>query len=475
MNLKKKSIAALVYFATLLLVIKLYSPVLDFFFFQDDFFEINISQAKNFNSYLDFFTFRNDIIAYRPISLQNYFFFSSTIFDFNPIGFRTITVTILLLSSLLVIKVISQISQNRNVGLLTAIFWLTSSIHFMSVTWIAAAYNIIGTFFFLLTSWAFLKYLKNRNSNFYLLSFILFLITIGSFEFSVTWPIIFLGYQILGGKSLKKSLMTLAPFILISILYLAGRFSFIKIPQIPEYQIQLNLESLKALIWYCLWALNIPEEFKKQVTHNLFFLNQTFLWEFWPLIIKTVTAFVWLVATAFLFPFYFIIRQNKKIKPKKIIFFLYWFVSAISPVLLLPNHTFIMYLTLSSIGLYAISSYLLIKSGKSYLLIITLSVWIFSSITTINFYKSNFWMIEAQKFASDTFFDLKKQFPNFQKNSTIFFRLSSGRHIQALLNQEAVKAFYNDLTISIYYNKESLTKDFRQGRIKGPVHVYQSQ
>src|SRR3989338_11085658 len=69
----------------------LYGQSLNYFFFQDDFFEINISRADNVNEYLNFFKFRNDIIAYRPISLQNYFFISHHIFGLNPLGFRIIT------------------------------------------------------------------------------------------------------------------------------------------------------------------------------------------------------------------------------------------------------------------------------------------------------------------------------------------------------------------------------------------------
>src|SRR3989338_10225378 len=83
----------------------LYYSSLNYFFFQDDFFEINISRADNVNEYLNFFKFRNDIIAYRPISLQNYFFISHHIFGLNPLGFRIITYLAFSLSFILIAKI----------------------------------------------------------------------------------------------------------------------------------------------------------------------------------------------------------------------------------------------------------------------------------------------------------------------------------------------------------------------------------
>src|SRR3990167_8766095 len=107
-----KNYLAVIYFFALVFVIVVYSRALGFFFFQDDFFEINISQAGNLGAYLSFFVFREDIIAYRPISLQNYFFLANYLFGINPTGFRFITIIIFLLNSLLITQVITQITKS---------------------------------------------------------------------------------------------------------------------------------------------------------------------------------------------------------------------------------------------------------------------------------------------------------------------------------------------------------------------------
>src|SRR3989344_3503122 len=96
------------FFAIILIIgvsFVLYYSNLNYFFFQDDFFEINISRASNLNEYFNFFKFRNDIIAYRPISLQNYFFLSQAIFGLNPFGYRIVTFVLFFLSAILIAKI----------------------------------------------------------------------------------------------------------------------------------------------------------------------------------------------------------------------------------------------------------------------------------------------------------------------------------------------------------------------------------
>lgn len=472
MKLLGRYILAAWYFLAMLFVILIYSRALSFFFFQDDFFELNISQADNLLSYFKLFVFRGDIIAYRPISLQNYFYFSNYFFNLNPAGFRFITISILLLNSFLITKVIASITKSSKAGVITAVFWLTSSIHFMAITWIAAAYNIIGTFFFLLTTWLFLKHIDSKSSKYYIFSLIAFLLTIGSFEFSVTWPPIFFLYSIFNRLSSANAFKKMAPFFIISIIYLAARFLFIKIPNVTEYQLALNVDSLKAFIWYVLWSFNIPEEFKKQISHNLFIFNQTFLWQFWQLISRSVILLFWILTLTVAVPIYLGLKKNKSLNIKLIVFFFSWFILGILPVLFLPNHTFTMYLTLSSIGIYALLAYFLVFAKSRGLIIASFLIWVLSSLSTLNFYYLNFWMIEAQKTSLNVTSGLKLKFPALPKNSAVFYFQPYTWQVQALSNMESIKAIYNDPSLQIFYNKESLLKDYKAGKIPGYVFIY---
>ena len=473
MDLFSKKLPALLLLAAFLISLALYHSSLNYFLFQDDFFEINISKAHNLHEYLEFFKFRNDIIAYRPISLQNYFFFSNYFFGLNPMGFRLISFVFFMFSGFLIIKLATAITKNFKIGLLTSFFWLTSSIHFMALSWIAAAYNIIGTFFWLLTSFIFLKYLKKQKAKFYLLSFIFYLLTVGSFEFSITWPAILGFYYFYVLKNtIVKSIKIFSPFILISAFYLIARFLFIKVPQITEYAIKFDLDSTKALFWYILWALNIPEEFKKQVVTNLLVFNPQFLSEFWPLIFKTFLGAFLVLVSAVIIPIKIIIKNGPPINFRLIGFAIIWFAIAVLPVLIIPNHTFSMYLTLPALGIYILISYLVVQSKRTILVVPVLLIWLATSISTLNFYKINSWMVEAQRTAQEFSFDTKQQFPRLESNSVVLYPLSAKWQRQALLDQHAIRAIYNDPSLSIYYNKESLLKAYKNGSITGPVYIY---
>lgn len=467
-NLPKVKLS-LIFLAGLLISLFLYKDSLDYYFFQDDFFEINISQATNLKEYLSFFKFRDDIIAYRPISLQNYFFISHSLFGLNPVGFRTITFLLFFLSGFLIYKVTTRIFKSSKTGLIASFLWQTSSIHFMAITWIAAAYNIIGTFFWLLTAFMFLKFIETQKLLFFVLTFLSFLITVGSYEFSVTWPAIWGFYYFFVAKnSLVKSLKLFSPFIIVSSIYILARFIFIKVPQITEYTTTFNLESVKALFWYILWTFNIPEEFKKQVINNLIVFNPKFFYEYWPLVLKSfLSALIILLVVTI--PITAHIKQIK-MKGKLIVFLLFWFIAGISPVLILPNHTFSMYLTLASIGLYGCIAYLLSKTAST-LSLIVLSIWLLSSFTTLSFYKINSWIIETQKTAKKFSQEVKMQFPYLPPNAVILYPLNAKFEKQALLENHAIRTIYNDPTLTIYYNKEALIKDASSLRGK-PVYIH---
>ena len=455
-----------------LIALFLYGGSLDYYFFQDDFFEINISQATSLKEYLSFFKFRDDIIAYRPISLQNYFFISQHIFGLNPVGFRTITLLLFLLSGFLIYEVTTRIFKSSKTGLIASFLWLTSSIHFMSIAWIAAAYNIIGTFFWLLTAFMFFKFIETQKLLFFVLTFLSFLITVGSYEFSVTWPAIFGFYYFFVLKnSFLKSIKLFSPFIIISSVYVILRLLFIKVPQITEYTTTFNLESVKALFWYILWTFNIPEEFKKQVINNLIVFNPKFFYEYWPLVLKSFLSALLIILLIGTFPF---IRAsaNPSFKAgKPLIFLLFWFIAGIFPVLIVPNHTFSMYLTLASIGLYGCIAYLLSKTTNT-LSLTVLSIWLFSSFTTLSFYKINSWMVETQKTAKKFSQEVKMQFPYLPPNAVILYPLNAKFEKQALLENHAIRTIYNDPTLTIYYNKEALIKDASSLRGKSVyIHI----
>src|SRR3989344_1403741 len=437
-----------------LISLSLYFSSLNYFFFQDDFYEILISRVNNFEGFLSLFKFLSNRSSYRPVGLQTYFFTSYSLFGLNPIAFRTITFGLFFISYFLIIKVIKKITGSHQIGFLTASLWVLSAIHFMSLTWIAASWLIIGLFFFLVASLLFLDFSQKERKIYYILSFIFFVLSALSFEFFVSFPLIF-GYYCLfiQKKSLWQTVKICSPFLLIIFIYLIFRSQYSYLPNIPEYRVAFNFESLKALFWYILWSFNKPEEFKKQVITFLVVPSRTFVNEFWPLVAKTVVSALLIILLGILLPIFKNLKNHKNINLILIGFGTTWFVTSISPVLILPNHSFSMYLTLASIGIYLIISYLIISFNRVSVIIVIFLIWLFSSFTTISFYRDSSWMIESQNFARQFATQLKSRFPQLPPDAVVFYPLSAKRHIQAVLNQNEIKVIYNNPSISIFYNE----------------------
>lgn len=460
--------------AALILSVSLYKASLSYFFFQDDFYEINISKANNLSEFIGNFKFLKNRSSYRPLGLQAYFFTSYKLFGLSPVAFRLITFTLFFATYFLIIKVIERITTNFKVGILTGSFWVTSSIHFMSLTWIAAAWLIFGVFFFMLTSLFFLNFLRGYYYRYYILSLITFVISLATSEFSITWPIIFgFYYFIVKNNKLTKTLKLFSPFIFFSIIYLFLRSNLSSLPQIPEYKVVFNLESIKALFWYLLWTFNIPEEFKKQIVNNLLIFNKTFIKEYWFLILKSFLGFALIFIVGIILPVILSFKEKISLDLRFIVFTFIWFLTGIFPVLLLPNHTFSMYLALASIGLYLLISYLILKIPNKTLVLLLILIWIFTSYTSISFYRDNSWMVESQRFAREFTSRMFERFPTLPSNSTVLFPLQDGRYIQAILDQNAIKAVYNDPSLKIYFDKSKIINDFENGTTEGFIYVFQ--
>lgn len=448
----------------ILLSLLLYHQLFNFYFFQDDYFNFNIVRVKNAWEFLSFFKFRDDIIAYRPISLQTYFFIMHQIFNFNAFAFRIVNFATLSMTYFLVMITSTKITQDKKIGFIAATLWITSAIHFMNIGVIN--YNLIGTFFWLATFIFFTK-------NYYLLSFIFFLITICSFEFSVTLPPVLAIYLFLQkDRTPFKILKVLFPFLAVSIIYLLLRQFYIKPPSITEYQIAFNLNSIKAFFWYLIWTFNVPEEFKKQISNHLIIFNEVFLRDYWRLVFKSFMGLFAVVLLGVIYPLLKLKKDKKTVNYKILIFLVLWFAITISPVLLLPNHTFMMYLTLPAIAVYLIIAYLICLTKDKLLICLVVLIWFFLSSTTLDFYRKNSFVVEAQKTSKQFSENMAREFPHLPKNSIVYYYLPYQEQRQALLDQNAIQALYEDSSLSIYYTNESLLEYIRHTRQTRPIYIY---
>lgn len=453
-----------------LIALCLFYPLFSFYFFQDDWFNFNITNINSIQGYISFFKFRNDIIAYRPIGLQTFFFIYRHLFGLNALPVRIINFELLVLSYVLIMRLFYKISKSKFVGFFAASLWILSSIHFMNIGVIN--YNLLGTFFWLTIFLLYLNYIKNKHTTIYLLTIFTFIFTLGIFENVLSWiPAAGFYTLIILKKPFKEVFNIFLPFITICIIYVSIRQMFVAHLSIIEYKTTFNLESIKAFVWYILWAFNVPEEFKKQIQHFLIVFNPVFFNEYKNLVITAFFLVVTIMTLGIVFP---VVSARKLLKGqsvKLVIYSIFWFCLTIFPVLLLPNHNFIMYLTLPLIGICFLISYLIFLSKHKSLYFIVFIVWLFSSINTLNFYKVNFFMVNSQKVSGEFAKNIKSRFPFLPRNAVIYYPLSFHGDRQALLEQNAIQAIYRDQTLTILYTNQEL-KNFIKKNSGNYLYIY---
>lgn len=452
--------------ASVLFSLLLYYKSLGYYFFQDDFYEILISKVTDTSDFIKLFSFLENRSSYRPIGLQFYFFISQTFFGLNPLFYRIIIFVMFISTYFLIATTVGQFLKNRLSGYVTASLWITSSIHFLSLSWIAAAWLIIGSFFFFASALAFLTFIRYHLKVFYSLSILLFMITLGSFEFFVAWPVLMGTWMILfTSQGLKKTLTLLSPFIAITALYIVARLSFASLPNIDEYKVGVNINTPKHLFWYFFWSFNIPEEFKKQIIGNLVQFNTIFLKDFMGLVIKSFLVLFVILILGILVPTLKSLRENREMFIKALALSTTWFLVALLPVLILPNHSFAMYLAIPSIGLYSLIGYLLSQKGSLLIIAALFLAWFYSSFITVDFYRKSFWVYDSQNFARQFSQQIKKQYVQLPKGAVIYYPLEDRRHQQAILNDNAIKVLYDDSSIRIFFDKISLDKNIAEGTV----------
>ena len=436
----------------------LFYPSLNYYFFQDDWLHFNISRAENVNDILNFFKFRQDIIGWRPIPKQVFFFLLQTIFRSNPFLAHIIIFTFFAGTILLVNSFTKLVLKNPTAGFFAAFLYSTAAFHFVSISWVSAGENIIGTFFFILSAYLFMLFIYKKKLTYYISSFISFLMSLASTEFAVTWPLFILFAVYISGRPKKferflKIFKYILPTLILIIIYLVLRLFVFQLPAKTDYQILINIKALNTLLWYFLWLLNLPEVLKYNFLFSSFSFSKdlTFMNPF-SLYLKPITLFFSLTVFSLL-----ILSVNNFRKNLSLAFItLLAFTISLFPVLFLPFHTFPYYLSIPSLTVIISFSLLAANSlskSKLYLFatIIFVSSWFLTSHLTLSFTKRTHWVTGEENISRQVVKLAKSKHPALPRDSTILLYPSTEMIKQALMDQNAIKAIYDDPTLRTSY------------------------
>ena len=194
------------------------------------------------------------------------------IFDLKPWGFHLVNIlfhcgvsvlVFLILGKLLTEQSITTSSVYLSAPFIAAMLFATHPIHTEAVTWIAGLPDVAFTFFYLLSFYLYLLFMKGNNRA-YLLSIFSFAGATFFKEPALTLPIILIAHDYFIRKSDETILIGIKryiPYVVVSCIYLLlryyafGGFTIVEsYPELSTYQFMINVlplfrEYLESLVW----------------------------------------------------------------------------------------------------------------------------------------------------------------------------------------------------------------------------------
>ncbi len=427
----------------IILSLALFLPSLSYYFFQDDWFVLNWVRTNSFFSY---FSFRTDIIYWRPLTMPIFFKTGYTLFKFNVIPLHLFVFIFHFINTVLIFKILKSLKLKESQALFGSFLYATASFQFIALSWLSTVSYVIGPTFIFLTTLLFL-----RGKTF--LAFLSFLIALASSELALTFiPIAVIL------KAKNDSLKKLIPFFLVSAVYLLLRFIIFPIPRTGVYQTEINLNIFKSLLWYILWFFNVPEK----MSTLIFFSNlKSSLKTSMEFAIYLIIPFISIIVTVM---FVYLAKLKLKVLVKCTLLFL----SGLAVFLVLPKHSYPLYLVVASLGpIYLIS--LSIQSLRRLRVAAMLTFglfWFASSWLTLSFTRNNHWLVNEQRISRVYATYIKNQVPS-PKTSSAFFIYPGNNDFalrnkltlvtgetnvkQALNSQDALQVLYMDSSLESFY------------------------
>ncbi len=426
----------------------LYNKSLNYYFFQDDWFVLNwVRESK----LLDLLKFRGDIIYWRPVSMPIFFKTNLELFNINPQLFHLIVFILFFLLLYFIYQLFLKLTTNRKTSFFVTFLYATSSIHFVSISWLSSTSYIIGALFTVLTFYFFL----NKGFRSYLLSFTFFILGLLSSELVLTVPAILLIYKLTLNKIIK--LQTLSPYFILVLLYLTLRLSQSTLPASGSYEIYFDKKTLSNIIWYVLWSSNFPESFIDLISHKFIANSLHVIKQYWWIVLSSSTVGV--IFTKWMFDK---LMENKRL----MLFSVCWFFLALAPVIVVPDHVYPNYLSIAILGLLFAITKKVDKLDIKVLIVIGL-IWFFSSFATLAYTQKTHWIVNEQAVSRAYTEFVKTNYPK-PEPGTIFFLgfpsedfarknkfYFSDVHtlIQSLNNEQALQVFYGDKSVKTEYER----------------------
>ncbi len=157
---------------------------------------------------------------YHPLTTLT-FLFEYHWFGTDPFSYHLINVVLHVLNTWLVYKLAEQLSGKRLTALIVSVLFAVHPMHVESVAWASERKDVLYTFFYLLSTLAYLRFMEHgKRSKDYLLCLLLFVASLMSKSTAVSLPVLFIVIDLYKDRKLSiRSLAEKTPFFLLSVLF----------------------------------------------------------------------------------------------------------------------------------------------------------------------------------------------------------------------------------------------------------------
>lgn len=421
----------------------------------------------------------------RPIDEIFYLIFTN-LFGYNPIPYRLFIFVVYFVNTLLVYFLFRSLLKDQIIGSLIAIIFAANTVQFRNIYWVSCKILLFATLFCLVAAIYFLRYVETRQNKFLWISFSIALIgVITTKEDLIIFPLIAIllaSYSVISTKGtlIKKdfvfSLRDSAIFWTIPFLFIGFRsamswliggevgcpYNLLKCfkPDAGALHVSLNgFNMVRNIILQVYWNLG---------SLGIYWLDMPFnknagYFEYRN--INGVDFFLILFFITVLIYLYWHLR--KKISIWYMIIGIAWFVGALVPTLVLPEHVLPYFSAFPSIGLFLtfiIPLHNIIGSWslKMKRIAITILVILFlgNSIYWIDTNEKLNWITSASVMTQKLEKGFKQLYSTFPNNTNILLpNLGRWWYIQ---DGRALKVMYNDLTLNVLSTEDFIES---KGRI----------
>lgn len=452
--MEKKIFILIIFLATLL-----YFPSIFNFYSHDDFFHLTISKADSFGKFFNFFNILSSPSGfgfYRPLTTQVFYFLSHSIFNLNPMPLHLISFLVFFTVVFMVFKLAYELLEDKKAALLATFFYAVSATHFGHLYYLGAFQELGLAFFFFLSVWGFVKFLKQPARRYYFLSLAAFIGALLSKEFAVMLPVVlllasvFLKLQRRLDIPFRKLIILLIPFASLLVIYLYLHIFHYGLAQGDSYLWEFSSRVFNTLFWYVVWSLGLPEMLVDFIGPGLKPVPNLFInygREMTP-----IFALFFIILLQLLFAALKHLRRTNLKQTAFYAIFPIWFIATLLPVLFLPWHKFTYELTVPLFGAVSFMSLLVTKMGgwqKSVFIAAYLSL----SILTVSLTSRTHWITQGGQAAENVkkYLDQNSLFAD--NEQILFYDTPQDANLPWKPSSQLKTALSNDNFFKVFYQR----------------------